>query len=125
MYTAKLAGGSWANTLAFGQRQGSGGGPTLDAWLLESDWRPNDRWTLLARAERVANDELTIGLLEGPVYEVSRISAGAIRDWRVAKHVKLGLGALYDFDFVPQALATSYGSSTPHGAMGFVRLKLD
>lgn len=125
MYTTQLGKlGSWATTLAWGRRQGSGG-PSLDAWDLESELKPDDHWTVLGRWEQVANDELTIGLLSGPVYRVSRISVGAIHDWRVAKHVKLGLGALYDFDFVPGALASSYGSSRPHGAMGFVRLKID
>ena len=41
-----------------------------------------------------------------------------------AAHTKIGLGALYDFDFTPDALSAVYGPS-PHGAMAFVRLKLD
>jgi len=48
----------------------------------------------------------------------------AFRD-READPELAGFRALYDFDFVPDALAPSYGSSNPHGAMGFVRLKLD
>jgi hypothetical protein len=125
MYTVKFGDdGAWASTLAWGRRQNTNGGTPLDAFLLESTLKPNDRWTFFARAEQERNDELTKGVLTGPAYAVAKVGAGIIRDWRVAPHVKLGLGALYDFNFVPTALAPSYGSTTPRGAMGFVRLKL-
>jgi hypothetical protein len=52
------------------------------------------------------------------------VSLGAIHDWRVARHLKLGLGAQQAFDFVPSALSVAYGAD-PRGTMGFVRLKLD
>jgi hypothetical protein len=125
MYTTRVGEhGSWASTLAWARRQGVGG-PQLDAWDFENELKPDDHWTLFGRWEQLANDELTIGLMNGPVHTVSRVTLGAIHDWRVARHVKFGIGALYDFDFVPDGLAASYGSSQPHGSMGFVRLKLD
>jgi hypothetical protein len=39
----------------------------------------------------------------------------------VAEHLKLGLGALYTFDFVPSSITPSYGG-VPHGIMAFLRL---
>ena len=35
-----------------------------------------------------------------------------------------GLGGVYALDFVPGGLKAAYGSTEPHGAMAFVRLKL-
>jgi hypothetical protein len=46
---------------------------------------------------------------------------GAIRDVRLADHLKIGLGALYDFDFVGGDLDTAYDGD-PRGAMVFLRL---
>jgi hypothetical protein len=42
----------------------------------------------------------------------------------VSRHVKLGLGGLYAWNFVPRGLKASYGGS-PQGAMAFVRATLD
>jgi hypothetical protein len=82
---------------------------------------------LFARAERVENDELTPTetLAGGPVFTVGKVSAGAIHDWPIASHLKAGLGALYAWNFVPQALAPLYGQADPRGAMVFARLKVD
>jgi hypothetical protein len=124
IYTRPLGqDGWWSTTAAWGHRQASGG-PALDAEVLESAVKPPGPWTLFARWERTRTNELSPDLLDGPVETVSKVSAGAIHDWRISPHLKVGLGALYAFNFVPGALAASYGSSDPHGAMGFVRLKL-
>lgn len=121
IYTRPMgAHGWWSNTLAFGRKERSGGA-TLDAWLIESAYHPNETWTFFARAERVDNDELESG--QGPVRTVSRLSVGAIRDWRVNEHAVFGVGALAEQDFAPNALESSYGGD-PQGAMGFVRLKI-
>ena len=85
--------------------------------------KPSAPWTIFARAEWTQNNELT-GLGHGPVYDVGKASVGAIHDWRVAKHVLFGVGGLYALDFVPTALEASYGGD-PHGAMAFVRVKID
>ena len=66
------------------------------------------------------NDELTPN---GAIHSVSELTLGGIHDWKIAEHVKFGLGASYTFDFVPQ-LTPTYGSN-PHGILGFVRLKLE
>ncbi len=119
----------WSTTAAFGQKRVTGlpaaADRTLNAWLLESAVKPADPWTLFARAESVDNEELLIlpgGIM--PTETVGKVSLGAIHDWRAAAHVKIGLGALYAFDFVPGALRAAYGDD-PHGAMAFVRLKID
>ena len=125
IYTAPVgAAGWWSTTAAWGRRQ-STGGPALDAVILESAVHPTDPWTIFARAESTRTDELTPGLLHGPVQTVSKASIGAIHDWRVAPHLKVGLGGLYAVNVVPGALAASYGGDTPTGAMAFVRLKVD
>jgi hypothetical protein len=112
--------GWWSTTGAFGSKRLSDDGRTLNAWLVESAYKPNDPWTVFARAEGVQNEEL---LLSHQVESVGKVSVGAIHDWRAAKHLKVGLGTLYAFDFVPSALNADYGSS-PRGGMVFLRLKI-
>jgi hypothetical protein len=104
----------WSTTLAWGRRDGD------DAFALESAVGLGP-WTLFGRAERTENDELAPG---GPAYRVGKVSAGAIRDLRLAPHVRLGVGALYAMNFVPAPLAALYGGD-PDGAMLFVRLRID
>jgi hypothetical protein len=113
--------GWWSSTAAFGSKTLSDDHRTLNGWLLETALKPTDPWTVFARAEGVENEELLTG---HQVERVAKISAGAIHDWRVAPHIKMGLGALYAFDFVPSALSAAYGDD-PRGGMAFVRLKLD
>jgi hypothetical protein len=118
--------GWWSSTAAFGSKRLTDpdmpdNGRVLNAWLVETALKPTDPWTVFARAEGVQNEEL---LTSGQVETVSKISLGAIHDWRVSPHIKMGLGALYAFDFVPSALNAAYGDD-PRGGMAFVRLKLD
>jgi hypothetical protein len=123
IYTKRLArSGWWSTTLAWGRRRSEA--RNLDAWALESAVGLSD-WTLFGRAERVRTDELTFAAgHHGPAYSVGKVSLGAIRDFRLAPHVKIGAGALYALDFVPAALRPAYGGD-PSGAMAFVRLKVD
>lgn len=117
--------GWWSSTLAWG-RKTPDHGENKDAWLLESAIHPNDRWTIFARAERTETDELLpgVGGGHGDVFTVSKASIGAIRDWRLAPHVRFGLGGLYAINRVPTALAATYGEN-PDSAMLFLRLKID
>ena len=108
--------GWWSTTLAWGNRDGH------DAFALESA-AGLGLWTLFGRAEYAENNELT-GVHHGPAFRVGKASFGAIRDVRIAPHLRLGLGALYAFNFVPGALSASYGGN-PEGAMAFIRLKVD
>ena len=121
MYVLPLgASSSLAATLAWGLKQESDG-TNLNGLLFETEYKPAELWTLFTRAEWEQNNELVPG---GVVNEVSALSLGAIRDFRVAEHLKFGVGALYAFDFVPASLKPAYGSD-PHGAMIFTRLMAD
>ena len=126
IYTLPLAGGGWwSSTAAFGTKRLSDDGQRLNAWLLESAVKPAEPWTLFARAERVDSAEL----LHPPggahvAQTVGKLSLGAVHDWKAADHLKIGLGGLYAFDFVPGALRAAYGAD-PHGAMAFIRLKIE
>jgi hypothetical protein len=113
----------WSTTFAWGRR--SADGDALDAFTLESA-AGLGLWTLFARAERVETDELSGDGHghHGPTFEVGKVSAGAIRDFRLGRHVRLGVGGLYAMNFVPPGLETSYGGD-PDGAMLFLRLKID
>jgi hypothetical protein len=56
---------------------------------------------------------------------VGKVSVGAIRDFRFGKMVKIGIGAVYAINSVPQTLSPVYASSNPRGAMAFIRLKIE
>jgi hypothetical protein len=123
IYTRPIgANGWWSTTAAWGRR--TSGRENFDAWVLESAVSLKD-WTLFGRAERTENNELLfVGGNHGPTFNVGKVSVGALRDFRLAKHVKLGLGGLFAFNFVPLALDPLYAGD-PQGAMAFVRLKID
>ncbi len=109
--------GSVAATLAFGRKQLSSG-ISENAGLAEMEYKPAPPWTLFARAETIESTEL----VPGPaVRGAGEFSLGAIHDWEIADHWKIGLGGLYAFDFAPSSAVASYGAN-PHGTMGFVRL---
>jgi hypothetical protein len=60
----------------------------------------------------------------GGAYKVAKLSVGAIHDWRVSEHVKLGLGGLYTQSSVPSALKAEYGER-PNGTTIWLRLKVE
>ena len=113
--------GDLAATLAFGSKHLSDG-TDENALLLEAEYKPDQAWTLFARGETIESRELLAG---GQLRGAGELSLGAIHDWAIAEHWKLGLGGLYAFDFTPSSSGASptasYGS-TPRGAMAFVRL---
>jgi hypothetical protein len=109
--------GSIAATIAFGNKHLSDG---IDesAGLIEAQFKPDEAWTLFARAETLGSNEL----VPGPaVRGAGEISVGAIHDWKLAEHWKFGIGGLYAANFAPSSATASYGDN-PHGVMGFVRL---
>ncbi|HEY4076423.1 MAG TPA: hypothetical protein VGM26_05760 [Rhizomicrobium sp.] len=109
--------GSIAATAAFGHKHLSNG-VSEDAGLLEAEYKPHPLWTLFARTEIIGSDEL---VPEPGVKSAGELSLGAIRDWKIANHMKFGLGGLYAFDFAPSSPSQPYGDD-PHGAMAFVRI---
>ena len=110
-----------AATLAWGRK--SSQGHNDDAYVAEASLR-HAAWTVFGRGETVDNRELIQGQ-DAPAYRVGKVSSGVVRDFRIADHLSLGLGGLFSLNFVPNAIATLYGSPHPTGAMGFVRLKLN
>ena len=110
---------SLAATLAFGRKQLSGG-VGENGFLAEAEYKPAALWTLFARAESIDSGELFTSL---GVRTAGEATLGAIRDWHVAEHLTLGLGAEYTVDFVPSGVPT-YGGG-PHGAMVFLRVIAD
>jgi hypothetical protein len=110
-----------AATLAWGRKIAHG--HSDDGVAVEGSLK-HAAWTLFGRGEMVENRELTMAQ-DGPAYRVGKVSAGAIRDFRIADHLSVGVGGLVAIDFVPQALAADYGGRTRAGTMAFVRLKLN
>jgi len=123
IYTRPLGRDGWlSSTLAWGRR--STEGANLDALAFESAAGLGP-WTLFGRAEWTENNELIPALgHHGPAYNVGKVSLGAIRDFRIAPHLRFGLGGLWAFNFVPRGLETLYAGD-PNGAMAFVRLRID
>jgi hypothetical protein len=110
-----------AGTLAWGRK--SAKGHKDDAVAAEASIK-HAAWTVFGRGEMTENRELTTEE-DGPAYRVGKVSLGVVRDFKVADHLSLGAGGLFALNFVPGALAPSYGGHNPTGAMVFVRLKLD
>jgi hypothetical protein len=123
IYTRRFGSGNWwSTTLAWGRR--SGGHEQFDAFVLESAAGLGP-WTLFARAEATETNELLFAAgHHGPTFDVGKVSAGAVRDFRIAPNVRLGIGAQYALNFVPGPLEALYAGD-PDGAMLFVRLRVD
>jgi hypothetical protein len=123
LYTRRLGDRvRWATTLAWGRR--SGGGEPLDAFLLESAVARGG-WTLFGRGERTKNNELgPVAGRHGPAYRVGKVSLGVLREFRAAPHLRLGVGGLWAFNFVPAVLEPSYAGDRD-GAMLFLRAAID
>ncbi|MGE0596104.1 MAG: hypothetical protein AB7P07_07055 [Hyphomonadaceae bacterium] len=121
IYTRPVADGWFSLTGAFANKHRSDG-VSLDAWLGEAALHPNDRWTFFARGERIETDELEGGG-HGHVNTVSRLSLGAIRDFRIHENAVIGVGALAQRHIAPEDLEPLYGGD-PAGAMAFIRLKV-
>jgi len=110
-----------AATLAWGRKTIHG--RKDDGLAIEGSLK-HDQWTLFGRGEMTENREL-LDVEDSPAFRVGKVSAGAIRDFRLGGHLSLGAGGLVALNFVPDALAPLYGGNHPTGAMAFVRLKLD
>jgi hypothetical protein len=123
LYAREIAPGwKFAGTLAWGRK--NVGHHNDDAFAAEASIKHAD-WTIFGRGEMTENRDLVEALEHGPAYRVGKVSVGAIRDFRLADHLTVGAGGLFAVNFVPEGLASLYGSKTPTGAMAFVRLKLE
>ena len=117
-------GNLWSSTLAWGRKM-LRPGDRLDGYLFETAVNFNKSYTIFARAERVAENELTEGIaaLEGRIFRVSKISIGGIYDFPVRDQVKIGIGGLVSKYVLPNDLKPLY-SSDPTSFMLFARLKV-
>ena len=115
-----------AGTLAWGRKTIEHHGEALkdDAYVVEAALKHAD-WTIFGRGEMTENRELLDLEEHGPAFRVGKVSLGAIKDFRVAEHLALGVGGLFAVNFVPQGLEPLYGGKHPTGAMGFLRLKAE
>jgi hypothetical protein len=115
-----------SGTLAWGRKTIDHHGESLkdDAYVAEASVK-HSNWTVFGRGEITENRELLDLEEHGAAYRVGKVSVGAVRDFRIAKHFTLGAGGLLAVNFVPDGLAPLYGGRNPIGAMGFLRLKLD
>jgi hypothetical protein len=118
LYGRDLGGGrTWAATLAWGHKNPTEGDST-DAIALEAAFTPSRDWQLFGRAEWIETHEL--GEDHDDTHEVAKISLGLRREFSLGDRIRLGLGALYTFNDVDEALRASYGGS-PGGAMVFLQ----
>jgi len=120
MYTLPLSGGGTLSAIAAYSRKDHGDDP-LDAWIFETAWKPNEKWTIFGRAENLDNSELDP--LSEDVRNFSKISLGAVRDFQVRRNVTIGIGAIASRAFTPGALSALYDGDQS-GAMAFMRLKV-
>jgi len=128
LYANEIAPGwRFAGTLSWGRKTIAHHGEPQkdDAYAAEASLK-HKGWTLFGRGEVTENRELLeVDGEHGPAFRVGKVSAGAVRDFRIVDHLSLGVGGLLAVNFVPDELARHYGGSNPTGAMAFVRLKLD
>ena len=95
-----------------------------DAYVAEASLKHSD-WTIFGRGEVTENRELLDAVEHGPAFTVGKVSLGAVRDFRVAEHLSLGIGGLFAVNFIPDGLEPLYGDKHPIGTMGFLRLKVE
>jgi hypothetical protein len=121
----------WSSTFAWGRKMNHPGN-TLDGFMLESALVLKNTWTFFMRAERVQEDELfdvhtddesSTAHSKKPIFTVNKLSVGAIYDFRVTDHLKVGIGGLVSKYTIPSGLLPPYGRD-PTSFMAFVRLKL-
>ena len=121
----------WSSTFAWGRKINLPGN-TLDGFMLESALILKNTWTFFLRAEHVQEDELfdvhiddksSTAHSKKPIFTVNKVSAGAIYDFQVADHLKVGIGGLVSKYAIPSGLLPSYGRD-PTSFMAFMRLKL-
>jgi hypothetical protein len=123
-YAHSIGGKGTQTTLAWGRNRKSSG-VTSDGLLLESAVHVMEKTTLFGRFERVENGELFHEgePLHGQVFNVRKLSLGAVQDLLHAGNLKFSVGALGSKHWAPSVLDPIYGAS-PASYMLFFRAKL-
>jgi hypothetical protein len=115
-----------AGTLAWGRKTIAHHGEALkdDAFVAEASLK-HRQWTIFGRGEVTENRELLDTDEHGPAFRVGKVSLGAVRDFKLADHLSLGIGGQLAVNFIPGGLEPLYGGKHPIGTMGFLRLKAE
>lgn len=122
MFSENVGPGMLSLTGAFARKEDSEG-VTLDAWLGEASWSPNETpWTIFSRVEAVETNELGFDH-HGPIENVSRVTLGASYDIPLSDTVRLAIGASANQNWTSGALSPLYDGD-PTGVSAFVRLKI-
>jgi hypothetical protein len=129
-YSSRRESLAWHATAAWG-RNAKEPGHTLDAFLAEGTLQAGKggRQTLFARFESLEEDELLHHDESGPhgpgdVFQVQKLSVGAIHDLARAGGAVVGIGLVASQSWFPPGLQESYGGD-PRSFMAFVRARLD
>lgn len=123
------ADGQWSSSLIWGGNLADG--ETLsNSALIESELSPDGRNSIVARAEYVQKsaselvlDAVPYGFAPDTRFGVSELSLGYVREVARSASGTLGIGMLGTVNLVPSALGAVYGSTTPLGAVLFVRIR--
>jgi hypothetical protein len=99
-------------------------GDMLDGFLIESALIFQRTYTLFARAERVAENELfrDVPGFDNRVFTVNKLTLGGIYDIPVHNQMKFGLGGLVSMYGLPSEIRPFYGHD-PISFMLFARIK--
>lgn len=113
----------WSSTLVYGANK-------ADVWsqsaLIESEAVLDRSNTFFGRAEVVQKTASDLAVTASPAetrFNVGSASIGYIREILRGRGMTLGFGGYGTLNFVPGALADTYGSRTPLGGMIFLRVR--
>lgn len=123
-YQHAFGGRNTHTTLAWGRNMKASGVAT-DGYLLETSAHVASKTIVFGRFEKVDNDELFMEgeALHGSVFNVKKLSLGAVQDLFSAGKVKFSAGALASKHWAPPALDGVYGGK-PSSYMIFFRAKI-
>jgi hypothetical protein len=120
--------GSVSSSLVWGENMYLDGVAT-NSVLVESEAVLDARNSILARAEFVQKTASDLSIVlpvfpaPQPVYGVSALSLGYVREVASWKSGTVGVGAVGTLNVLPESLHRQYGSTTPVGAMIFLRVR--